>query len=140
MRNFKNTLKINQHKKTAFLHKKAEFSQKYIYFCKKQDFYIKNGFLKAVFYNMVWILLNCSFHTLLKLSDTHVPVSTLQEAIILGLLNSIVNSLKALKVYVFFNVIRSCFLWRSVFQLLDAKMKQAVISFVMFIGRSHTRQ
>ena len=53
MRNFKNTLKINQHKKTAFLHKKAEFKQKYIYFCKKQDFYIKNGFLKAVFYNMV---------------------------------------------------------------------------------------
>ena len=56
---------MNQHKKTAFLHKKAEFLQKYICFCKKQgfflelpsckkqDFYIKNGFLKAVFCNMV---------------------------------------------------------------------------------------
>ena len=64
MRNLKDTLKINQHKKTAFLHKRAEFLQN-IYIsvksrvflqlrsCKKQDFYIKNGFLKAVFCNMV---------------------------------------------------------------------------------------
>ena len=40
---------------------------------------------------------------------------------IVGLLNSLVNSLKALIIYVVFIIIISCFLWRSIFQLLTRR-------------------
>ena len=101
---------------------------------------------KAVFYYMVRILLNCSFHALLKLYVIrrlagHVkftlPCPLYRKHFILGLLNSLVNLLKALKIYVLFIIfiITSCIHWHSIFRLLDAKKEQAVIiiSFVIMI-------
>ena len=109
---------------------------------------------KAVFYDMVRILLNCSFCALLKLYVISVnltwparclPCPHYRNHFILGLLNSLVNLLKALKVYVLFIIfiITSCFLWHLIFRLLDTKKEQAVIiiSFViMLISISHSQQ
>ena len=67
---------------------------------------------QAVFFSMVRTLLNCSFRGLLKL---YVITFTFPCLLIVGLLNSLVNSLKAFKNYVLF-IISSCFLCHSIFQ------------------------
>ena len=74
-------------------------------------------------------------------SHVHVPVSI---PFIVGLLNSLVDALKALKIYVLL-IISSRFLCHSVIQDLlivgcEEETGSNFNSFVMLIGRSHTRQ
>ena len=105
---------------------------------------------QAVFYSMVRTLLNCSFRALLKLYVIRYPASHVHVHVpgrvpfIVGLLNSFVNSLKALKIYVLFFsfIISSCFPCHSIFQdLLIVECEEGTGSnFICYAYRpkSHT--
>ena len=73
---------------------------------------------QGVFCSMVRTLLNCSFRALLKLYVCKISGQSRSRSrvpFIVGLLNSLVNSLKALKIYVLF-IISSRFLCHSIIQ------------------------
>ena len=117
LNNGKKNLLFNKNIKAALLCKKAVF----LTLTFKLPFYVKS-----------------SFFTRMNFRENKLATFTLPcKHFIVGLLNSLDNSLKALIIYFLFTIIISCFLWRSIFQLLTRRKEQAVVCFVMFIGRSH---
>ena len=83
--------------------------------------FIEDSLFSITWFELYWTVVSVHFSNYLLLDIRQVmftsPCPHYRKHFIAELLNSLVNSLKAWKIYVLF--ITSCFLWHSIFQLQD---------------------